>query len=136
MKRLLMFLVLMFTVAMSTMAESIWFKTKSFAIASVDEEGVYHWGDWEESSMKIQYNLDTDVITVYSSTKQVYNIYDEANDGEFVEDYKGGETLTVYVVDQDDDKGEVRIRVDEDGDWQIYVDFSNVAWVYDVDVID
>lgn len=82
--------------------------------------------------MSISINLDTDIITIYSPRTQTYAVYGTYNNGQTYRDNDGGNNLKYYVVDQDGDRGEIRLRVERNGNSQIYVDFSNCAWVYNV----
>ena len=52
--------------------------------------------------------------------------------GNHIQILLGGTNVKFYVIDQDYDRGSIRLRVERNGNSQIYVDFSNVAWVYNV----
>lgn len=112
-------------------AQTQWYRTTAYAHANV-YNGNYVWGDWQSSDMNISINLTTDVITIYSPRTQIYRVYGVYNNGNVYSDNSGGHNLMFYVYDQDGDKGRVRLRVEQSGNSQIYVDFSNVAWVYNV----
>lgn len=132
MKRIFMLLALVLTFAMNVMAEKLAFRTTSVAFATIDEYGIYDWTDWEKTNIRLTINTDDDIITIYSQPKQVYYIYDVYNDGEAYADEKGGQTIKFFIVDQDSDEGELRLRVDAEGECQIYIDFEDVAWVYNI----
>ena len=90
------------------------------------------WTDWYECSVKGVLNLNTCVVIIYSKTTQVYSIV------EYLGSYKdagGGETLEMKVIDQDNDKGSIRLRREKNGNVQLYVDFANVMWVYNVVIL-
>lgn len=131
MKKILMLFMLTFGIILSTNAETQWYKTTAFAQARIYNNS-YHWGDWENSNMNISIDLTNDIITVYSPSKQVYYVYGSYNNGNVYTDNNGGRNIKFYVIDQDYDKGEIRLRVERNGNSQIYVDFSNIAWVYNV----
>ena len=82
--------------------------------------------------MNLCINLSTDQIIIYSPKTQVYKVYGAYNDGKAYIDSNGGANLKFYVIDQDYDRGSIRLRVEKNGNSQVYVDFSNVAWVYNV----
>ena len=82
--------------------------------------------------MTLVINLNTDVITIYSPRIQVYQVYGMANNGNAYRDSSGGTNIKFYVIDQDGDRGEVRLRIERNGNSQIYVDFNNVAFVWNV----
>ncbi len=119
---------MMFSFVISSNAQIQYYKTTAFAEAKI-YNGTYYWGDWQSSSLVITFNLNTDVITIYSPKTQVYKVYKTGN---AYTDSKGGRQVTFYVIDQDYDKGTVRLRIDPSGSSQVYVDFSNVGWVYSV----
>ena len=121
-------LFMMFSFVISSNAQIQYYKTTAFAEAKI-YNGTYYWGDWQSSSLVITFNLNTDVITIYSPKTQVYKVYKTGN---AYTDSKGGRQVTFYVIDQDSDKGTVRLRIDPSGSSQVYVDFSNVGWVYSV----
>ena len=129
MKKIL--LLLFCLVSLSASGQALWFKTTGFAQASV-VNGYYYWGDWENSNMNLCINLSTDRITIYSPRTQIYQVYGVYNNGDTYIDSSGGANIMFYVIDQDYDKGSIRLRVERNGNSQIYVDFSNVAWVYNV----
>lgn len=119
---------MMFGFIMSSNAQIQYYKSTAFAEAKI-YNGTYYWSDWQSSNIVITLNLNTDVITIYSPKTQVYKVY---KTGEASNDSKGGRQVTFYVIDQDSDKGTVRLRIDKNGNSQIYIDFSNVGWCYSV----
>lgn len=130
-KKLLLLGIAFISMFIPTMAETLWFKAYEFAIASVSY-GHYDWSDWETSTVKIKIDTTNDVIVIYSPATQIYSIYSAYNNGQAYIDSSGGKSLKFKVIDQDYDKGEARLRVDPSGGCQLYVDFSNVAWVYNI----
>jgi hypothetical protein len=44
----------------------------------------------------------------------------------------GGVQIKFSVIDQDGDRGTVRLRIQNDGNSQLYVDFADIMWVYNV----
>lgn len=128
MKKFLFIMLMIFGFVLNSNAQIQYYKTTAFAEAKI-YNGTYYWGDWQSSSLVITFNLNTDVITIYSPKTQVYKVYKTGN---AYTDSKGGRQVTFYVIDQDYDKGTVRLRIDPSGSSQVYVDFSNVGWVYSV----
>lgn len=107
------------------------YKATSYAFAEI-YYGDYNWSDWSKCNIQIVFSMSNDIVTIYSKKKQTYKIVDVLNDGEVVTDYTGGQTLGFVVIDQDYDKGHMRLRVESNGNSQIYIDFNDVAWVYNV----
>lgn len=127
MKRILLLFILLFSLTIVN-AETLWFRTTSFAYANV-RNGSYYWSDWEKSNISISIDLSNDLITIYSQTRQVYWVTET---GQSYTDNGGGRQIQFYVVDQDRDRGGVRLRIERNGNSQVYVDFNDVAWVYNV----
>lgn len=124
-------LILFCLVSISAAGQEMWFKTTEYAQASI-YSGRYHWSDWEASDMNLCINLTTSQIIIYSPRIQIYQVYGVYNNGEPYTDSSGGTNVKFYVIDQDYDKGSIRLRVERNGNSQIYIDFSNIAWVYNV----
>ena len=129
MKKLLLSLFCLFSLTLSAQIQK--YRTTQFAIASVTN-GRYSWSDWGSSNLYLYINLDTDQITIYSTSIQIYQIYSAYNNGNAYLDSEGGKTIKFNVIDQDLDKGTVRLRIDREGNSQVYIDFADVAWVYNV----
>lgn len=132
MKKFLFILMLMLSfVFTSANAQVQYYRTTAYAEARV-YNGTYVWSDWQKSDMTLVINLNTDVITIYSPRIQIYRVYGTANNGNAYTDSSGGTNIKFYVIDQDGDRGEVRLRIERNGNSQIYVDFNNVAFVWNV----
>lgn len=129
MKKIFLTLALVFC-TLGTFAQSgiLWFRTTEFAWKQ-KEYGVWSdWTDWERSNMKVKFDLNRDQIVIFSPNIQIYNVlsieeppYDPS-----------GQQVKYRVIDQDDDFGYIRLRVENNGNSQIYVDFANIKWVYNV----
>ena len=117
-------------VSMFSYAEDQWYLATSYAYRYVNSYGNWtSWTDWLNCSVNIRFDLDDDVITVYSERTQVYVVIDyngKSSDGQ------GGTYLSYRVIDQDYDYGTIRLRIESNGNSQMYVDFANVMWVYNV----
>ena len=132
MKKYLSILLLAFTflVPIKTYAQVQWYKTTSMAIKYVNDNGYWSdWSDWEKCTIAICINLNTDVITIYSNKTQYYKVVET---GEPPQD-KTGRQVLFYCIDGDGDKCTIRFRIENsNGNSQIYVDFANIMWVYNV----
>ena len=128
MKKFIFIFLMIFGFVISSQAQIQYYKTTSFAEAKI-YNGTYYWGDWQSSNMVLTINLNTDVITIYSPKTQVYKVYKTGN---VFTDSKDGKQVTFYVIDQDYDKGTVRLRIESNGNSQVYIDFLNCAWCYNV----
>lgn len=124
-------LILLCFISISGYAQVQWYRTTQYAEATIINNR-YYWGDWESSNMRLCIDVDNDQIIVYSPRIQIYQVYGVYNNGQPYVDDSGGTNIKFYVIDQDYDRGNIRLRVEKNGNSQIYIDFSNVAWVYNV----
>ena len=130
MKKLILTILLLIGTVIVAEAQTYWYKTTSFAYRQVIGYGTWsNWTPWEPSDMYITIDLDRDLIKVYSPTTQIYFV--QSYDTSYT-DSSGGRQVQYTVIDQDRDVGRIRLRVERNGNSQIYVDFSNVMWVYNV----
>lgn len=113
-------------VGASASAQSVdWFQATSFAYKLTGGP----WSDWKKSSVRIKIDYAQDKITILSEDVQIYKIlsivsapYDN-----------NGKQVRFRVIDQDGDYGYVRFRLVNDSyENQIYVDFTDISWVYNV----
>ena len=130
MKRVLLFLVLLFGILVVSDAQVYRYRTTDFAWKKVNSYGNWtNWSDWQDSDMLITINLNTDVVKVYSPETQTYRITKHLRN--FV-DNSGGKQAEYRFIDQDGDSGSMRLRVEKNGNTQLYIEFANIMWVYNV----
>ena len=124
-------MVIMMLFCMSTIshAQTYYYKTKEFAIKYKESYGWGKWSDWKPSDMKMKIDMDDDIIVIYSQQTQIYRVIEDM--GSYTDEY-GGKQQKFWVIDQDDDYGYVRLRIEKNGNSQIYIDFNDVMWVYNV----
>lgn len=128
MRKVLLALMLMFS--LSSFGETIFFKTTGFAMKQKYSNGVWsNWTDWQDSDMYITMNLETDVVKVFSPETQVYRITEHVRN---YTDDSGGKQAEYRFIDQDGDRGSMRLRIEKNGNNQIYIEFADVMWVYNV----
>lgn len=128
-KKIILGILLMFIFMTSSFSQVINFKATSVAIKEVG----YKWSDWKKCDILITFNLRTDKVIIYSKSIQIYKVLTQ---GQSYIDESGGEQVKYDVIDQDDDLGDMRLRVERNGNSQIYIDFADVSWVYNVVRID
>lgn len=89
------------------------------------------WADWEDASILITVDADRERITIFSSERQVYDI---AEDEGVETDKDGDDVWSLYCVNEDGAACRLRIVfLKSQGDRkQIYVDFSDMSFVYNV----
>lgn len=106
----------------STYADDV-LKGYSYAVADIDEYGYFSWSKWYDCNIIIRINYDRNELYINSTRPQLYKIITSAK--EFY-DKDGVLTYEWKIVDQDNDRGTLRIR----RNGQLYIIFNNIAWVY------
>ncbi len=119
----------LFAVSNDVSAQTYYYRTTGFAIKYQTSYGWTDWSDWQRSSMKMKIDLDDDMIVIYSDKVQIYRVIEHS--GTYT-DESGGKQTKFFIVDQDNDYGYIRLRIERNGNSQIYVDFADVMWVYNV----
>lgn len=93
------------------------------------------WSDWQECDVLVTIDLNKLRITIYSQETQIYDI--ATNEG-MTSDEDGDETLSLYCVDKNG--GNCRIRLvklnSQGGQEQLYVDYNDARWCYNLREID
>lgn len=106
------------------------YRTTGYAYKKVNSYGNWtEWSDWLDSDMTMVINFNTDVVTIYSPTTQRYKIT------KFIRNFtdnSGGKQVEFAFIDQDGDKGHMRLRIETNGNSQVYIEFSNWIWCYNV----
>ena len=125
MKKIILGIILALFMSVPSFSQVINFKATSVAIKEVG----YKWSDWQRCDILITFNLKTDKVVIYSRPIQIYKVITQ---GQNFIDESGGEQVKYKVIDQDDDLGSMRLRVETNGNSQIYIDFADVSWVYNV----
>ena len=125
MKKIILGIILTLFMSIPSFSQIINFKATSVAIKEVG----YKWSDWQKCDILITFNLKTDKVVIYSRSIQIYKVITQ---GQNFIDESGGEQVKYKVIDQDDDLGSMRLRVETNGNSQIYIDFADVSWVYNV----
>jgi len=114
----------------SAFSQVIWYKASSFAHHQKSSSGYWmDWTDWFSCDINMKIDWDNDYIIIYSKTTQKYIVTEY---GGQVQDSDGGTQAFFKVIDQDYDRGIIRLRIEESGNSQIYIDFNDVGWVYNV----
>lgn len=135
MKKLILTLTLllgfMFIFGEHAQAQIYNFKATSFACKVKNDYG--YWTDWTDwtpcTNLYIKMNCNDNTVYINSTTPQVYHIT------KYVRNYydeNGGHQAELRFYDQDYDRGTMRLRTESNGNTQVYIDFANVMWVYNV----
>ena len=94
-------------------AQTYYYRTTSFAIKYKNNYGGWgDWSPWKQSNMLMKISMEDDIIIIYSQKQQIYRVIEYQ--GNFT-DESGGKQVKFYVVDQDGDYGNVRLRIERNG---------------------
>lgn len=129
MKKIILMFLMVFTITMAS-AQTYYYTATSFACKVTNSYGNWSdWSDWQSCNILVTINFTNDVVTIYSNKTQVYNITKYVRN---YTDYSGGSQLEFKFIDQDYDRGTMRLRIEKNGNSQMYIDFANAMWVYNV----
>lgn len=129
MKKFIILTVLFLGIAISANAQVQTYRTTGYYEKKLYSWGWSNWSSKQQSNMNIVVNMNTDVITIYSPRTQVYRVYEYLGTAR---DSDGDTTVSLKFIDQDNDRGTMRLVIRANGQSQIYIDFANVMWAYDV----
>lgn len=87
------------------------------------------WSEWEKCNILITVDLYEMRIKIYSDVEQEYDIIETTNDEN---DIYGNSTVKCVAVDKYGLKCNVRIVNDKYSNKQIYIDYLDIHWVYNV----
>ena len=132
MKRLLLALLMVFGVATAANAQVAKYRATEFAIKTQKSNGYWtDWSDWQKTSVLIVMNLNNSTIQIYSQQTQEFDIIETVKDWHY--DDQGGEQFEVACVDVDGLRCHMRFRKQRDGQLQLYVDYSDLMYVYAIE---
>lgn len=97
---------------------------KAYELA-VNYEG---WSDWEPVNIGVKIDFNKGFVKILSKQTQVYEILSQLPS---MKD-SSGENLRFRVIDQDKDIGVLMFRLQNNGTKQIYLEFDDIGWVYNV----
>ncbi|WCM41051.1 hypothetical protein MG290_08765 [Flavobacterium sp. CBA20B-1] len=114
------------------------YKLKTTSVAFMTKVNDYQWSDWsewEETSILVVMDIDKDRFTIYSKETQVYDV---AEDEGKTTDSDGDDTWSFYCVNKDGLTCRVRLVKlnSQNGRNQLYVDFNDMKWVYNLYSLD
>jgi hypothetical protein len=129
--------ILLSTIFFSAFSQVIKCKADAIAIKTKNEytDRWSDWSKWEEVDILITIDPTNDRIKVFSKKDQVYDIiqsYGETYDND------GDKTIKWQCVNEDGLKCIVRLvkLYSVDGKSQLYIDFADMMWVYNIYKLD
>ena len=124
-----LFLILCLFIGFTASAQIINFRTTAYA-QKINNYGTWtDWSNYQPSDMLVTIDLYNDVVTINSPKTQVYAIYESL--GNYY-DSDGDYNMVFRFIDQDYDYGIMRLLQRVSGYSEIYIEFSNIMWVYRV----
>ena len=128
MKKLLLLFSFLMLFGVTYADEVIKMQATSYSYQSADNKGNWSgWSDWYDCNVLVV--IKNDRVNIYSNTPQEYDIYDSQ---EAVSDGEGGSSMTFKCVDNDGNRCDIRIRISATERVQLYVDYSDFMFVYNV----
>lgn len=128
MKRLLLAMLLC-VVSVASFAQTISFETTSYTYKTHNGYSWSNWAPYQNSSMLLTMDLDRDLVIIYSPKTQIYKIIDYS--GAYT-DNDGDATIEYKFIDQDGDRGTLKLMQRRSGKSEVYIQFANIIWVYSV----
>ena len=129
MKRLVFVILLFFSMCCYAGDSIRYYGATSFSIKKVVNGEWTDWSEWEDSGLIITMNITKDVVEILSPKTQIYNITEYR--GLYI-DQEDGRNVDFSFVDQDGDKGTMRLRIEKNGNSLLYIEYANIMWVYNL----
>jgi hypothetical protein len=129
----------LFFIGFTSLSSAQVIKVKADAISiKTKDEYTGRWSDWskwEEVNILITIDSDKDRIKIFSKIEQVYDIIQDFGESY---DKDGDKTWKLLCVNEDGLRCYVRLvkLYSQNGEGQLYVDFNDMMWVYNIHSID
>lgn len=128
MKRIALIFSLFIFCGMSYANDVIKLQATAYSYKTTNNYGNWtDWSDWTECNILVV--IKNDRVNIYSNTPQEYDIYDSQD---AISDGEGGTVMTFKCVDKEGERCDIRIRILASESVQLYVDYSNFMFVYNV----
>jgi hypothetical protein len=113
------------------------YKLRTYS-SQIKNKGTYGWSKWSdptENNILIVFDIDKERISIYSKETQVYDIFKSYS--KFTDD-DGDDTYEYACVDADGIRCHVRwVKLNsQNGRLQVYVDYADMMWMYNVKLIE
>lgn len=109
--------------SLETYADTYRYYTTAFTYAEAPSE---YWEPWVYSELYVDIDSDDNLIVIHSSYLQVYNLIESSG-----ERYAGDNRYIEFnFINQDGDRGTLRIVKSSQGTMELYIEYSNIKWCY------
>lgn len=130
MKKLLFLCSFLMMCGMTVANDVLKWQATELSYKTADDWGNWSsWSDWEDVSILVVINTANDRVNIYSSEPQEYDIYDYEPEKT---DSDGGTSITFHCIDANGLRCGMRLRVQADGQVQLYIDYSDIMFVYNI----
>ena len=124
MKKLLLILLLFLSVNAYSQVTKYYSDFSSHK-ALISKDKWADWTDWERCDAKIKIDLDSDTITINNSKYCIDKYIETVVDS-------NSKTIKYAVINYDNKSCFIRIREQEDGVKQLYLDYDDIVYVYNL----
>ena len=128
MKKILILFTLLLT-AFVSQAQINTYRTTGFYSSENTTYGWANWSNKQPSNMIVKIDCNRDLVYIDSNYRQLYQIVQVIENGY---DNDGNYIMGMRFIDQDGDRGTMKLVMRNNGQSQIYIIFGNVRWCYDV----
>ena len=132
MKKFLIVLLVAMGIAATADAQVVKYRATDMAYKYETSNGNWsNWSDWQSSSVLVVINFTNETVQIYSQETQEFDIVGQVSD--WKSDNKGGQMMEVSCVDKDGKRCNMRFRQQSDGQLQLYVDYRDFMYVYNIE---
>ena len=124
MKKLLLILLLFLSVNAYSQVTKYYSDFSSYK-ALIFKDKWADWTDWERCDTNIKIDLDSDTITINNSKYYIDKYIETVVDS-------NSKTIKYAVINYDNKSCFIRIREQEDGVKQLYLDYDDIVYVYNL----
>jgi len=128
MKKLYTILLVMF-ITIPCFAQTEYFTAYQYSSKMLVKGQWSEWLDWIPTDIYVKIDYDRAKVVIYSSDMQVYRLIEEVE-----APYDDtGQQRKYRMIDQDGDYGSIRFRRQYNGTMQLYIDYADIKWVYNIE---
>jgi hypothetical protein len=129
MKKLYTMLIVML-ITIPCFAQTEYFTAYQYSSKVMMNNGQWsNWLDWISTDINVKIDFDKAKIIIYSNEPQIYRLIEEVETP--YDD--GGQQIKYRMIDQDGDYGSIRFRKQYNGTIQLYIDYADIKWVYNIE---